>query len=413
MHLGRMLAGALLFFSASLSANEVERWTSLTLQAIRINKTNPPIASRNLALLQTGMYDTINSIIPNYTPYLLQTKPNSNVIIDIAVAKASRDILAKIYPMQVSEWDDNLQKTLNRFSNEQLKQESMLFGAFIAQKAWESRQNDLKLKISDEFISLAGDPGVWVPTPPKFDPPLLPNWGKTKPFGLLRGDQFRQDGPPKFYSSEYAKDFQEIKDYGAKVGSKRSDAQTLIAKFWADGAGTVTPPGHWNLIAIRLIKSKKLDIVETSRLLTLLNMAMADAAISAWDMKYTFNCWRPVTAIHEADRDENEQTEMNTSWESFITTPPFPDYVSGHSTFSSAAATILELYFGTDKMSFSTDSEGAPGVIRTYSRFSEAAYEAGRSRIYGGIHYEFANRDGLRAGRKVGEYIYSNYLLKK
>ena len=415
MHLLKMLLVAFCtLYSTLLMANEVERWNSLALQAIRINKTPPPVAARNLAIIHVGMFDTLNSITPKYSPYLLQVQSSNKLIIDVAVAKTARDLLVKTYPTHSPLWDEQLKITLDKYSDEFLKLESMDLGAYVAEKIWEQRQDDLRLaqnSLFDKNVDI--EAGIWVPTPPNFDLGLLPSWGKTKPFGLLKGSQFRQDGPPKLFSSEYAKDYNEVKEYGGKTGSKRSAEQTLIAKFWSDGAGTVTPPGHWNRIALKIAKEKKLDLLESARLMALLNIALADAGISCWDMKYTFNFWRPITAIAEADRDDNIQTESQTNWEPLLITPPFPDYVSGHSLFSSSAATILELYFGTDKMNFSSEAEGTPGVIRSYSRFSEAASEAGKSRVYGGIHYESANRDGQRAGRKIGEFLFSTLLLKK
>ena len=400
------------FLTLEVRANEVVKWSNLALQAIRINKTVPPVAARNLAVLQVGIYDVVNSYSKKNQPYLKYFELDKEINLEIAVARVSFDLLSEMYPTWKPTWEENLNSTLIKFKNDHIKLNSFDYADKVAQMIWDLRKDDLKVSSNFDYHYFLNDVGVWVPTPPKYDPPLLANWGKVKPFGILEGKQFRQDGPPKFYSLEYAKDFNEIKEYGSKTNSKRTKEQTDIALFWADGSGTVTPPGHWNKIAINIIKAKNLDIFETSKLMTLLNISLADAGISAWDMKYTFNCWRPITAVRDAGIDDNVQTESDEGWEPLLITPPFPDYVSGHSTFSAAASTILSLYFGTDRFNFSTDSEGLPGVIRNYSSFSEAAYEAGRSRIYGGIHYEFANRDGLRAGRKVAEYIYSKILTK-
>ena len=397
-----------------MQANEVKKWTSLTLQAIRINKTAPPVSSRNLAIIQVGMFDSINSIAKKYRPYAMMIDVNPDLQIDVAAAQSARDLLVKLYPSSTPYWDEQLAKTLLAFPDNSMKLDARDLGSKIASNVWDLRRNDLKQNVADNFFSDSEyEAGIWIPTPPAFAQPLLPNWGKTKPFGILAGDQFRGDGPPKLYSEEYARDYLEVKEYGGVNSIKRSAWQTEVAKFWSDGGGTVTPPGHWNKVAFDLINTKKLDTLETSRLLTLLNVALADAAISCWDMKFTFNAWRPVTAIKEADRDDNNTTQAEQNWMPLIVTPPFPDYVSGHSTFSGAAAKILELYFGTDKIDFSVDSEDLPGVIHSFSRFSEAASESGRSRVYGGIHYEFSNRDGQTAGRKIAEYDFKNLLLKK
>jgi membrane-associated phospholipid phosphatase len=148
-------------------------------------------------------------------------------------------------------------------------------------------------------------------------------------------------------------------------------------------------------------------------LFALLNIAMADAAICAWDAKYTYAFWRPLTAIRSGDRDGNPATAGDPTWASFIVTPPFPDYVSGHSTFSGAAAAVLAGFYGTDNVSFTLGSDGLPGVTRAFSSFTAAANEAAVSRLYGGIHFRTANEDGLSAGIAIGEWTVAHHLQPK
>jgi hypothetical protein len=176
--------------------------------------------------------------------------------------------------------------------------------------------------------------------------------------------------------------------------------------FWADGPGTETPPGHWNSIAQSIADGRGNTLEENARLFALLNIAMADAAICAWDAKYTFHFWRPVTAIAFA--------EPELHWMSFIVTPPFPDYVSGHSTFSGAAATVLPFFYGTEDLPFTTDSDSLPpNVLRSFANCLDAAEEAAVSRLYGGIHFRSANEDGLQAGISIGEWTATHYLRPK
>lgn len=192
---------------------------------------------------------------------------------------------------------------------------------------------------------------------------------------------------------------------GAADSAVRLGEETRIAHFWADGPGTVTPPGHWNRIAQTVARPAGLSLPENARLFALLNVTLADAAIVCWDMKYTCNLWRPVTAIREADTDGNDGTTRDPHWRPLLDTPPFPSCTSGHSTFSGAAAQVLALFFGRDEMRFA-DSSHTDGQTRTYHSFSAAAEEAGRSRVYGGIHFEFDNRAGLQSGRAVARYIF-------
>ena len=142
----------------------------------------------------------------------------------------------------------------------------------------------------------------------------------------------------------------------------------------------------------------------------MLNIALADAAIVSWDNKYFYNDWRPVTAIVAAETDGNDATVPDAEWSSFIPTPPFPDYTSGHSTFSGAGSKVLALFFGTDELPFTCPSDGLPGVERSFASCSAAADESGKSRVYGGIHWEYSNEDGLSSGRALGDYVVANFL---
>jgi membrane-associated phospholipid phosphatase len=217
-------------------------------------------------------------------------------------------------------------------------------------------------------------------------------------------DAFRPPGPPDLESEAYRADLEEVTALGAAFGSTRTPEQTEIALFWADGAGTETPPGHWNSIAQEVGTSLGNTIEQNARLFALLNVAMADSAICAWDAKYTFDSWRPVTAIRSIG---------DPTWNSLIVTPPFPDYVSGHSAFSGAASTVLAMFYGTDSIEFSTSSDFLPGVTRSFNTFSAAAAEAAVSRLYGGIHFRSANEDGLSAGIAIGEWTVTHSMQPK
>jgi hypothetical protein len=227
----------------------------------------------------------------------------------------------------------------------------------------------------------------------------LPGWGNVPCLAVADPTKFRPPGPPALDSAAYTKSLRTVRDIGSATSAVRTKEQTEIARFWEDGAGTVTPPGHWNRIAQTVATEKKLALAEAARLFALLNVAMSDAAIICWDCKYRFDFWRPVTALRETDPD----------WTPLLPTPPFPAYTSGHSSFSGAAATALASFFGTDRVRFSSTSDGLPGVTRSFESFSSAAEEAGMSRIYGGIHWDFDNTDGLACGREVAGYVARNH----
>jgi hypothetical protein len=275
--------------------------------------------------------------------------------------------------------------------------------------AWRSTDNS-DVMVAPPARSHVGD---WEPTPPGLAPFLLPQWAFVEPFAIPTSAFFRPPGPPELTSAEYAAAYEEVKTLGAAVGSSRTAEQDLIAQFWADGAGTETPPGHWNSIAQDVALRFGNTVEQNARLFALLNIAMADAAICSWDAKYYFHNWRPITAIRNGDGDGNDSTAGDSAWTSFITTPPFPDYVSGHSTFSGAASTVLATFYGSDRIAFTARSDFLPGVTRDFAGFSDAADEAAASRLYGGIHFRFSNEDGLQGGIEIGEWTSSRLLKPK
>jgi hypothetical protein len=154
-----------------------------------------------------------------------------------------------------------------------------------------------------------------------------------------------------------------------------------------------------------------LNLTECARLFGLISLAQADSAIVCWATKFQYNTWRPLTAVRRADEDGNAATDADPLWESHLIAPSFPEYTSGHSTFSASSARVLAQFFGTDSISFSANSDSLPGVQRHFTSLAACADEIGMSRIYGGIHFEFGNREGKRCGSRIGAYVCGNYLL--
>ena len=368
-------------------------WNATILNAIVATKSSPPIASCNMAILHAAMFDAVN---------IDYSQPVSR---EAAVAAAAHRILLNLYPTESALVEEQLEMSLAEITNGQAKTRGIALGQLVADRMLEKRSNDGSRVPVPYNPTL--EPGRWRPTPPAFAPAVLPHWGKVTPFTLQSGSQFRSmlSGPPALSSAEYAAEMNQVQAMGSEKSTSRTADQTESALFWADSAGTFTPPGHWNLVAEQLAVIKKNTLAENARLFALLNCAQADAGIAAWDAKYLYDNWRPVTAIRLADQDGNDATIADPFWTSLIPTPPFPDYVSGHSTFSGAASTILASLFG-DNTSFSTTSIGLPGVVRSFTSFTQAADEAGMSRIYGGIHVDSANVDGLKLGRSIGQYTF-------
>jgi hypothetical protein len=381
----------------------VTDWNNAALDAIRAGNTAPPIASRSLAILHASIYDAVNGITRSHEQYLVPSAVPSSASREAAASAAAHEALVNLFPARASNFDALHAAILAGIPNGPQKTAGIVWGEFVASQILAARANDG----SNAIVPPPGGsgPGVWIPTPPAFLPYLLPQWGFVVPFAMTSSSQFRPPGPPSLDSQQYAADLNETKELGEDVGSTRTADQTEIALFWADGVGTETPPGHWNSIAQIVADTQGNTLEENARLFALLNIAMADAAICAWDAKYTFDFWRPVTAIAFAEPQLN--------WMPLLVTPPFPEYTSGHSTFSGAGATVLQLFYGTEDLPFTSGSDFLPGVFRSFSTPFDAAEEAGMSRIYGGIHFQSANVDGLQAGSNISNWTFTNYLQPK
>jgi len=392
-------------------ADLVTDWNAVTLQAIRVDRTPPPRASRALAILHISIYDAVNGIRRTHQPYRVGGQVPASASVEAAASAAAHKVLVALYPNQRTNFDAVYATSLARIRNHPQKRMGMAWGTLVASKILASRANDGSTNVV--ALPLLTGPGYWEPTPPAFAPYLLPQWGMVTPFAMTSSSQFRPAGPPTLDSAAWAANYNEVKALGAATNSTRTADQSEIARFWADGAGTETPPGHWNHIAAEVARERGNTLEQNARLFALLNIAMADAGICAWDAKYTFYNWRPVTAIRKGDTDGNPATDPDTAWSSFIVTPPFPDYCSGHSTFSAAAAAVLAMFYGTDHIAFTTGSDLLPGVTRSFETFSAAAAEAALSRLYGGIHFRFANDDGLEGGLLIGEWTFTRFLTEK
>lgn len=394
----------------SVRADLVTDWNDQILAAIKAGGTPPPKASYNLAVFHAAIYDSVNGIHREFQPYQVGGMASSGASQQAAINEAAYQILTTLYPAQSGTFTPFYNNAMSALPADASKVAGQAWGSSVASQILAGRVGDGSATAGTYTTPAA--PGIWQPTPPANAPALLPNWGNVTPFGVVSGSQFQAPTPPSLTSAEYAAAYNEVKELGSATSATRTADQTEIAKFWADGGGTITPPGHWNYIAQDVVDAANLSLVQSARTFVALNVAMADAGITAWDTKYAYDFWRPVTAIRLGDTDGNAGTLEDPTWTPLLTTPPFPSYTSGHSTFSGAAAGVLSELFG-DSYAFSTPSYDTTlfpvPVVRNFSSFQEAAEEAGKSRIYGGIHFEFDNVAGLTAGAQIGAYIMENH----
>jgi hypothetical protein len=381
------------------TADPVLSWNQVTLEAIRTAGSITAIATRVLTIESLAVLDTM-AAIDGTAPLWVALEAPEGISAQAAMAAAAHRALSVLYPALTATFDAKLAVDLAQVAPDAARDAAVGFGRAVADAVLATRANDGS---ANNFIYLGGtDPGEWRPTPSAFRPGQTPHWGDVTPFALDSGDQFRPAGPPALTSDRYTEVFNDVKSLGAIDSTTRTADQTEIARYWLDQAGTYTPAGRWAQIAAEALEAKGFSTADSARVMGMLNIVMADAAIAAWDAKYTYEYWRPVTAIREAASDGNPDTAADPTWTPLLATPAHPDYVSGHAACSAAAAWALMTLIGD--FAFSNDSVGLPGVTRNFDNFVDAAIEAGRSRIYGGIHFDSANLDGLVLGKQVNDY---------
>ncbi len=402
--------------------NAIRDWTGLSNDPYpgRIVPSQPPVAAWNLAMVHVAMFDAANAVEGRFAPYLTDLPRDAGASETAALATAAHRVASRLYSDrdELPVWDATLAASLSQVPDGDPKTRGIQLGETVAARLLAARENDGSKAPTSYTPSPV--PGHWNRTSPDFTPPLLPQWPGVTPFAVGEITRFRPAAPPSLDSVEYAAAVDEVMRFGKLDSDERSAEQTEIAKFWADGAGTATPPGHWNRIATNVIMTDGRDLLDHARTLALLNLALADAGIAAWDAKYHYDTWRPIDAIRRAAEDSNALTVADVTWSPLLKTPAFPSFVSGHSTFSAAAATVLTHLYG-DRVSFMSTTDPQSGltqrplapeliVTRSFTSFWQAAEEAGRSRIYGGIHYAFDNTAGLELGRAISETVVNSRL---
>ncbi len=376
-------------------------WTETLLSAIGTEVMDATEASRALAIQSIALHDVV-AALDGDAAFLVAFNAAADAASEVAIAYAAYEALSYLFPNQIADFDAALATALSGVALGDAFDAGRALGEAVAESVIALRDSDGW----DAFVTHAPgtDPGDWQLTGPFYHIAINPQWASLDTFTLNSGDQFRPGGPLDISSEAYATALAEVALLGAADSSVRTEDQSEIARFWKNGAGTSTGPGQWNEIALAALAEIGAGTSNSVDLLLSLNLALADAGIAAWDAKYTYSFWRPETAIANAGDDGNPLTTPESGWTPFIIAPAHPEYVSGHSTFSGAAGAILTDYFG-ENFAFDATSEGLPGVTRSYTSFAEAAEEAGRSRIYGGIHYEFSNQAGLQLGDDVANFV--------
>jgi hypothetical protein len=293
------------------------QWSPRIVAAIQSSTASLCLASRNLAIIDIAAFDAVNALNPKYESFALKDAPSGRIDPTLAAISAIAYGAEKLFPTHRGSFRA-LRKQQYSYPGSSIEEDvakrSKEFGEQVAQLIIDQRSDDgstsnLTYIPKDEI-------GKWKRTP-----------------------------PPSLDSKPYTIALDEVREIGSIDSTSRTADQTEIAEFWSCFSYTSTPAGHWYEIATNLSRENDLHLIETTRLLALASIAMADAGIACWDTKYTYESWRPIQAIHAADKDGNPGTEPDPTWDSLLEAPPHPEYVSGHGAFSGAGSMMLELYF--------------------------------------------------------------------
>ena len=408
-----------------LQWNEAAVYTSLELQKVPNAPPVPPfVEARYYAMVNVAMHDALNNIIPKYQTYALREARDKDADANAAVAQAAYDVIVAMYDKlnppaffttpQIKNYIDNLlQQSLSTIVDDNAKTKGINLGKASAAAVLQKRANDGIANVMYP-VTQGTLPGQYRFTAPFDGPPFngfldSPGWGDITNFGGETSVQFLPPAPYPVNSAEYTADYNEIKKLGCATCTGingRTQEQEDIAKFWAESS-----PYGWNKVAREIIAQQNMDAWRVAKILSLLQMAEADAYIGAIKAKMHYFYWRPVTAIQLGDNDGNPNTVGDPNWQVLLfPTPPVPDYPSAHATAGGAAAEVIKGFFNSDNFSFSFGSTTLPGHQRSFNSLSQAARENSLSRIYIGYHFRKACMEGEGLGRKIGSYVFENNL---
>jgi hypothetical protein len=408
----------------------------------------PGRQSRAMAIVHVAIFDAINAIEGRYRSFTGIPRVHDHTSVDAAIAQAAHDTLVFLYPSQAAACDQDLAEDLDDIPDGNAKARGIALGRRAAAAIVALKRNDgsahTELRLGIEWFT-SDLPGRWRQDPISQVPIALGvRWGEVHPFVLRSASQFRIPPPPALNSQEYTRAFREVKRLGGDgivTPTQRTDDQTIAGIYWGyDGTPNLgAPPRLYNQIAMQIADERNTNnVLEVARLMALVNVAMCDSGIAAWESKYFYDVWRPITGIREADRgtgptgrgDGNPNTRgditftplgapaSNATGPNF--TPPFPAYPSGHATFGAALFQTLRNFYGTDRIRFTfvsdefngvtKDNQGnvRPLIPRSFRNLSEAEEENGQSRIYLGIHWSFDKTEGITQGRRIANYVFQN-----
>jgi hypothetical protein len=319
------------------SADVITDWNRTAEAVMAAAKTGGNPSTRNTAMMHVAMSDAVNSVLSKYAIYAQGCVLSPSASAEAAAAAAARGVLLRQVPGQKALIEQAFEASTKTIPDGAAKRDGIAIGEKCAAAVIADRTSD-GTNAPDTYRPVT-TPGVWIPTIPS----PFAEYARAKPWVMKAADQMRPPPPPNLKSALYARDYNETKDMGGAKSTKRTPEQTESVKFWA-----AANLGFWQDVARQLSAEKKPSLAENARLFALLNMGIANTFIIDWDAKFTYNFWRPVTAIRNGDQDGNDATERDAGWTSFNATPMHPEYPSQAAIIAGVSMGILEAVFGAN-----------------------------------------------------------------
>jgi hypothetical protein len=398
-----LLAAALTAAASPAFANVITDWDEKAVDVVTpmssLGGTSPYMAVRMMGMVHAAMFDAVNSIEQRYRPYLVQLPADPATSKEAAAAAAAATVLATIDAKTAGDMKAALATYLAPLPEGAAKSDGVKLGEAVAAKVLAARAND-GCDATDAYRPRTS-PGVYVPTPIT----ISSMWPDLKPFAMASGSQFRPKPPIALDSKEWATDFNELKDYGGKISTKRTAQQTETALFWT------SPLLAYQPLVRQLITAKQMGVVDSARFMELEAVALNDAIIAVLDAKYHYNFWRPITAIRNGDIDGNPATDREATWQPIANTPMHPEYPCSHCIQSgSVVAVVKAVLGGVDIPEVALKSPATPGVTHRWTNMTAFTEEVANARIWAGFHYRFSTRVGTDMGLQIGEYVVKNVM---
>jgi PAP2 superfamily len=384
-------------------ANVITDWDEKAVVAVTpmssLNGTSPYTAVRMVGLVHAAMFDAVNSIERRYRPYLVQLSADHATSREAAAAAAAAGVLATIDEKTAGEVKAALAAYLATIPDGAAKSDGVKLGEAVAAKIVAARASD-GFDAPDAYRPRT-TPGVYVPTAIT----LSSMWPNMKPFAMATASQFRPKEPISLESSEWATDYNELKEYGGHKSAKRTAQQTETARFWFGPLLAYQP------FVRQLVTEKKMSVIDSARFMALAAVGLNDAIIAVLDAKYYYNFWRPITAIRNGDIDGNPATDREATWQPIAATPMHPEYPCSHCIQSGAVAGVVKAVLGgADIPEVAMTSPTAPGVTHHWTNLAALTEEVANARIWAGFHYRFSTQVGTDMGLQIGEYVVKNVM---